>query len=75
MPHVNIKYFSSLDEKQKTTLVKAITEAITNTFQCDETVVSIALEPIEKENWHDEVYLPEIINRQKLLCKIPNYLP
>ncbi|MBS0350167.1 MAG: tautomerase family protein [Proteobacteria bacterium] len=74
MPHVNIKHFSpSISKEQQTKLVKAITQTITDIFQCSERVVSIALEPIEKENWTLKVYNPEIVNRENLLCKKPNY--
>ena len=74
MPHINIKYFpKSLNEEQRRELAFAITQAISNTFQCSEDVVSIALEPIEKEQWNEKVYQPEIINREELLCKKPSY--
>lgn len=74
MPHINIKHFpKSLTKEKQTELASAITQIITNIFQCDEKVVSIALQPIEKESWNEAVYVPEIINRKELLCKTPNY--
>ena len=50
-----------------------MTEAIKNAFGCDEGVVSIALEPVERESWNKSVYVPEIVGRKDLLRKIPNY--
>lgn len=74
MPHVNIKYFPvPLSYQQQTDLVKAITAAVQNAFHCDEKIISIALEPVEKDAWNDRVYVPEIVNRKDLLRKAPSY--
>lgn len=74
MPHVNIKYFSgSLSEEQQSELVTAMSQVVRSAFSCDEGVISIALEPVEKEVWNDRVYIPEIVNRNELLHKSPNY--
>jgi phenylpyruvate tautomerase PptA (4-oxalocrotonate tautomerase family) len=74
VPHVNIKYFPvPLNEQQQATLVAALTQAVQGAFGCDEGVISIALEPVEKEAWNDRVYVPEIVNRRELLRKLPNY--
>ena len=74
MPHVNIKYFPiSLSEQQQSTLIAAITQAVQGAFRCDEGVISIALEPVEKAAWNERVYAPEIVARKDLLRKLPNY--
>ncbi|WP_019435944.1 amino acid adenylation domain-containing protein [Streptomyces sp. AA0539] len=74
VPHINIKYFSSsLSEEQQSRLVTAVTQAVRTSVDCDEDVISIALEPIEKELWNRRVYVPEIVNRKELLHKSPNY--
>ncbi|MFD3525397.1 amino acid adenylation domain-containing protein [Streptomyces sp. NPDC058653] len=74
VPHVNIKYFSSsLSEERRSELVTAVTEAVRTAFTCDEGVISIALEPVDKDVWNDRVYVPEIVNRKELLHKSPNY--
>ena len=74
MPHINIKHFPTpLTDEQEVRLVSALTAAVQNAFDCDEGVISIALEPVEQEVWHERVYLPEIVNRKQLLHKIPNY--
>lgn len=74
MPHVNIKHFPvSLSEEQQSELVAAITKAVKSAFKCDEGVISIAIEPVEKELWNERVYIPEIVNRKELLRKPPNY--
>lgn len=74
MPHVNIKHFPApLSEEQRTALVVAVTDAVRSAFGCDEGVVSIALESVEADAWHEHVYLPEIVDRNELLLKSPNY--
>jgi amino acid adenylation domain-containing protein len=74
VPHVNIKHFPArLSEQQTAELVASLTAAVTNAFGCPDSVVSIALEPVEREAWNDQVYVPEIVNRKNLLCKSPNY--
>ncbi|HEX6355550.1 amino acid adenylation domain-containing protein [Actinophytocola sp.] len=74
VPHVSIKHFpTALSAERQEELVAAVTKAVTSAFQCDEGVISIALEPVEKERWTDQVYIPEIVNRKDLLRKSPNY--
>lgn len=74
MPHINIKHFPvAITEEQESELVAALTSAVRNAFGCAEDVVSIALEPVEQEVWNERVYIPEIVARQELLRKTPNY--
>jgi phenylpyruvate tautomerase PptA (4-oxalocrotonate tautomerase family) len=74
MPHVMIKHFPvSLSHEQKSALVTSVTRALTEAFGCDEGAVSISLEPVEREVWNERVYIPEIVNRTNLLCKLPSY--
>ncbi|MFD7701410.1 amino acid adenylation domain-containing protein [Streptomyces caelestis] len=76
MPHVNIKHFPThISDEQQAELVSSVTKAVTDAFGCDEGVVSIAIEPIDKELWNEEVYIPEIVNRKHILSKAPNYGP
>lgn len=74
MPHVSIKHFPvPLDEERQARLVEQVTRAVRDAFGCDEGVISIALEPVEKETWNERVYQPEIVGRRDLLRKLPNY--
>ncbi|MEU6863833.1 amino acid adenylation domain-containing protein [Streptomyces sp. NPDC046876] len=76
MPHVNIKHFpTALSDEQHSELLSAVTKAVTDAFGCDAGVVSIAVEPIDKELWNEEVYIPEIVGRRHILGKVPNYGP
>lgn len=74
MPHINIKHFPAvLSDEEKDKLVTEVVKAVQNAFECDESAISIALEPIVKEAWKEQVYLPEIKQREHLLCKEPGY--
>jgi 4-oxalocrotonate tautomerase len=74
MPHVIIKHFPApLNEARQAELVARVTDAVQNAFGCDEGVISIALDPIDAEDWNEAVYVPEIVNRRSLLRKVPNY--
>jgi phenylpyruvate tautomerase PptA (4-oxalocrotonate tautomerase family) len=74
MPHINIKHFPvELDDRRRLELISSLTEAISNAFKCSGDVISIALEPVEKDIWNEQVYVPEIVNRAHLLCKTPEY--
>jgi amino acid adenylation domain-containing protein len=74
VPHINIKHFPvPITEEQERELVSAVTAAVRDAFGCKEGVVSIALEPVTQDVWNERVYVPEIVDRQALLRKTPNY--
>lgn len=73
MPHVNIKHFPPLTKVQQEKLVLNLTKVITDVIQCGAGSVSIALESIEKDDWKEKVYVPEILNRKEFLHKFPDY--
>jgi 4-oxalocrotonate tautomerase len=74
LPHVTIKHFpASLDDEQRSDLAAALTAAVQRAFDCPEGVVSIALEAVPADAWHEQVYVPEILDRAALLCKTPDY--
>ena len=74
MPHITIKHLPvKLDEQRHEALVSEVTEAIRSAFGVDESVISIALEPVAPEVWNEQVYIPEIANRRGLLSKAPDY--
>ncbi|MDO6708101.1 tautomerase PptA [Photobacterium sp. 1_MG-2023] len=74
MPHVSIKHFpAELTQEQKQGLSDAITTAIQNALQCDEKVISIAMESIPPQDWSAAVYQPEIESKHQHLIKQPDY--
>lgn len=74
VPHLNIKHFpKNLDETVRARLVAELTTAVSRAFECPAGVISIALEPVTEQDWAAKVYEPEIVERQGLLAKAPEY--
>lgn len=74
MPHVNVKFFATdIAPEKQARLSAEFTKVIQGIFNCPADYVSIALEPIDPDVWQEKVYQPEIVGRNQLLCKVPNY--
>lgn len=74
MPHIDIKHFPvDLDNKTKEEFIQSITSIVTNTFQCNQEAISIAIESVDPQKWEEQVYNSEIIRREKWLQKKPEY--
>ncbi|UNM16894.1 amino acid adenylation domain-containing protein [Streptomyces formicae] len=74
LPHVNIKHFpTQLGEERESELIAAVVKAVQSAFECNEGVISIALEPVERDSWNERVYVPELVGRKELLRKAPKY--
>lgn len=74
MPHLNIKHFpTSMSVENREALIATLTAAVKQAFGCPEHVISIAIEPVEQQEWHERVYVPEILEKRALLYKQPNY--
>jgi 4-oxalocrotonate tautomerase len=75
MPHIIVKMHPGRTDDQKNRLALAITDAVINIAKCDEKSVSVAIEEIEPESWAEEVYKPDIIEKDETLVKKPGYNP
>ncbi len=75
MPHVIVKLFPGRSEEQKTKLADEIAKNVVAIAKCDEKSVSVAFEEIEKEEWPEKVYRPDILNKKDSLYKEPGYNP
>lgn len=75
MPHVIVKMYPGRSEELKNDMVSKITKVITDSLGVDESAVSVALEEIERENWKEAVYKPDIMQKEHLLYKKPGYTP
>ncbi len=74
MPHININHFPQTPtDQEKQEFAEAITSAVQQLLGIGEGAISIALEPIDKEHWDEQVYKPEIVRRSDLLIKRPDY--
>lgn len=74
MPHVLIKHFPShISREDKELIANQISNIISTGFACPDDVVSVSMLDVEPELWNNEVYQPDIENRQNILIKKPNY--
>lgn len=73
MPHVIIKLYPGRSEEQKQLCTQKIVETLIETLKTDEKSISIAFEEIPKEVWKEEVFLPDIMEKEKILFKKPGY--
>ncbi|NLE26397.1 MAG: 4-oxalocrotonate tautomerase [Clostridiaceae bacterium] len=73
MPHVIIKLYPGRLEEQKQLCTEKIVETLIETLNTDEKSISVAFEEIPKEVWKEEVFLPDIIEKEEMLLKKPGY--
>ena len=75
MPHVIVKLYPGRSEEQKTKLADEIVKDVIAIAKCEEKFVSVAFEEIQKEDWAEKVYKPDILDRNDILYKDPGYNP
>ncbi len=75
MPHVIVKMYPGRSEEVKNRLAKEITRSVSEIAECEERVVSVAIEDIERGDWAQTVYKPDIIEKSDTLYKKPGYNP
>jgi 4-oxalocrotonate tautomerase len=75
MPHVIVKLYPGRTEEQKAKLADEIVKDVVAIAKCEEKSVSVAFEEIEKEDWAEKVYKPDILNKKESLYKEPGYNP
>ncbi len=62
-------------EEQKNAMADAIAREVVATTGCSETVVSVAIEEINPEEWPEAVYKPDILGHPERLYRKPQYNP
>lgn len=75
MPHVIVKLNAGRSDKKKAELAEAITQAVTAVLVVGEEAVSVAVEDIQRENWVEQVYKPDILGKPRAIYKKPGYDP
>ena len=74
MPHLNIKHFPrDLSAGERDALVEGLVQLIPRAFDCADTAVSVALEPVAPGAWRERVVDPEFHDRGALLIRRPGY--
>lgn len=75
MPHVIVKMYTGRSEEQKNTMAEAIFREVVSATGCSETVVSVAIEEVNPEDWPEAVYKPDILGHPERLYIKPQYNP
>tara|TARA_B100000780_G_scaffold278714_1_gene253297 strand:- start:2435 stop:2665 length:231 start_codon:yes stop_codon:yes gene_type:complete len=73
MPHIVVKLISGQSEEKKAELAERLRKEAAETLGIREGAFSVLFEEVQKEEWMDKVYKPEIKpNLEKLALK-PDY--
>lgn len=75
MPHVTVRIASGRTESQKSELAAAITRAVVAVAGVGEDAVSVGIEDVDRDDWVEAVYRPEILAKADTLYKKPGYDP
>jgi len=75
MPYIIVKMYPGRTQAQKEAMRDAITEVIQTTLGAPEQFISIAVEEIAPELWPEQVYKPDILDKEDTLIKKPGYNP
>jgi 4-oxalocrotonate tautomerase len=74
MPHIHVKIVGKTDE-EKARLAEEITKAVITAIQANEANISISIQDVEKSDWVEKVYKPDIVGHAGKLYKKPGYDP
>ena len=75
MPHIIVKLYPGRSEEQKRQLASEILKDVVEIAKCEEKVVSVAFEEIDKNDWPEKVYKPDIMEKKENLYIEPGYNP
>ena len=75
MPHIIVKLWPGKSEDQKARLTKAIVRDLSSVLQVRDESISVAFEEIEPDDWTDQVFKPDILDKWDMLTKEPGYGP
>lgn len=75
MSRVLTKMYPKRRVEQKQRLDAAITECVASTAKCEDKFVSVTVEEIVPEDWAEEVYRPNILEKEGILTKKLGYNP
>ena len=75
MPHVIVKLYPGRSEEQKKQLADAIAGDLVRIAGSKEESISVAIEEVAPEDWVEQVYKPDILDRKETLYRPPGYNP
>jgi len=74
MPHIIVKIVGQSEEDKKI-IAAALTDTLSKTLGISDDFISLSIEDVLKDNWMEDVYKPEIIEKPNNLYKKPGYDP
>jgi 4-oxalocrotonate tautomerase len=75
MPHVIVKLLAGRTDQQKARIAEEVAKAIMTSTGNGENAVSVAIEDVERKDWTEQVYQPDIVGNWDRLFKKPGYDP
>jgi len=75
MPHIVVKLWPGKSAEQKAQLTDAIVREVTGILGSGPQSVSVGFEEVPSENWTEQVFEPDILNKWDTLTKEPGYGP
>jgi 4-oxalocrotonate tautomerase len=75
MPHISVKLYPGRSEQQKSRLAEQIVKDVVAIVNCEEKVVSVAIEEVKPDAWPEKVYKADILSNWDRLYKKPGYNP
>ncbi|MCP4371080.1 MAG: 4-oxalocrotonate tautomerase [Deltaproteobacteria bacterium] len=73
MPHIIVKLYPGRSEEQKKQLANEIAKDVVKIAKCEKKVVSVAFEEIDKNDWPEKVYKPDIMENKENVDIEPGY--
>lgn len=73
MPHITVKLWPGSSEETKEKLAAQIVEDAMELINLGEDSFSVSIEEVAPEDWKEQVYLPEIVEKKEYLYKQPGY--
>lgn len=75
MPHIVVKLWPGKSEEQKAQLTDAIVREVTGILGSGPQSVSVGFEEVASDDWTEQVFEPDILNKWDTLTKEPGYGP
>jgi 4-oxalocrotonate tautomerase len=75
MPHIHIQIAGLKSDEEKTKLAEEVTKAVIKVAGSKEGNITVRIEDVNKSDWIEKVYKPDILAHWDELYKKPGYDP